>query len=282
MIDPLSSAPERSLLPCVSSSATFDGSCDNSTNNNTNNNNNRNKSKSKSKGGDSKLDADPYPYHPEHCLPSEAQRVYIDKTLLHIQSGNADACDVISSVRRFPRSLAVQSVAFERLKKLSSDKESAYAIGRVGGVVSTVAAMNNFPHDVALQRCCADVLDNLATDDEGNAASIDDAGGVSAVVSAMERHSNDAPLLRSCCSALASLARGSTENRIGMIAKGGGVQVLMAAVEKFPNDEAILRAAFHCLRELGYNPSAYQSATASKSKSISMSMSTPIGTPTNE
>ena len=172
----MQSSCQDPLLSCVSSSTTFDGSSspDKGTKN----------SKQPQTQDPSSQTQDVF-HHPEHSLSSEAQRAYIDKTLLHIESGNADACDVISSVRRFPRSLAVQSVAFEQLKNLSFDKDQVYAIGRVGGVRSTVAAMNHFPNDVALQRCCAEVLKNLATDDEGNANAIDKAGGVVAFVTAM-------------------------------------------------------------------------------------------------
>ena len=41
------------------------------------------------------------------------------------------------------------------------------------------------------------------------------------------------------------------------VVKAGGIHATMKVVETFPNNESLLRAAFHCLRQLGYNPSSY-------------------------
>jgi hypothetical protein len=53
------------------------------------------------------------------------------------------------------------------------------------------------------------------------------------------------------------MARGPNSEVKVRIAKMGGVHAAMNAVEQFPLNESLLRAAFHCLQQLGYNPSSY-------------------------
>jgi hypothetical protein len=162
-------------------------------------------------------------------------------------------------MRRFPFSLAIQRVACEKLYAHCFDQEHASAIGLVGGIRTIIDAMEHHPEDAALHRGCAGVIKHLATASSYNLDMLDRMGSVAIIVSTMERHPKNAPLLESCCWAMESMARSNSPEIKMRVAKGGGIHAAMKAVENFPNNESLLRAAFHCLRQLGYNPSSYNS-----------------------
>lgn len=199
-------------------------------------------------------------YH-HHIFPmnDETERSQGEKTLMYLESGSGDICDIIVAMRRFPFSLAIQRVACEKLYAHCFDQEHASAIGLVGGIRTIIDAMEHHPDDVALQRGCAGVIKHLATASPYNLKMLDRMGTVAIVVSTMERHPQNAQLLESCCWAMESMARTQMPELKMRVAKGGGIQAAMKAVETFPNNESLLRAAFHCLRQLGYNPSSYNS-----------------------
>jgi len=192
-------------------------------------------------------------------MNDETERSQGEKTLMYLESGSGDICDIIVAMRRFPFSLAIQRVACEKLYAHCFDQEHASAIGLVGGIRTIIDAMEHHPDDVALQRGCAGVIKHLATASPYNLKMLDRMGTVAIVVSTMERHPQNAPLLESCCWAMESMARTQMPELKMRVAKGGGIQAAMKAVETFPNNESLLRAAFHCLRQLGYNPSSYNS-----------------------
>ena len=199
-------------------------------------------------------------YH-HHVFPmnEETERAQGEKTLMYLESGSGDICDIIVAMRRFPFSLAIQRVACEKLYAHCFDQEHASAIGLVGGIRTIIDAMEHHPEDVALHRGCAGVIKHLATASSYNLDMLDRMGSVAIIVSTMERHPKNAPLLESCCWAMESMARSNSPEIKMRVAKGGGIHAAMKAVENFPNNESLLRAAFHCLRQLGYNPSSYNS-----------------------
>jgi len=197
-------------------------------------------------------------YH-HHLFPmnNETERAQAEKTLLYLESGSGDICDIIVAMRRFPFSLAIQRVACEKLYAHCFDKEHASAIGLVGGIRTIIDAMEHHPDDVALQRGCAGVIKHLATASSYNLDMLDRMGTVPIIVSTMGKHPANAPLLESCCWAMESIARAPSPELKMRVVKAGGIHATMKVVETFPNNESLLRAAFHCLRQLGYNPSSY-------------------------
>lgn len=206
----------------------------------------------------SKLQSSIYHHH-IYPLSEETERAHVEKTLAYLESGSGDICDIIVAMRRFPFSLPIQRVACEKLYAHCFDKEHAHAIGLVGGIRTIIDAMEHHPEDIALQRGCAGVIKHLASASSYNLDMLDRMGSVAIIVATMERHSKNAPLLESCCWALESMSRSSNSDLKMRVAKGGGIHAAMKAVETFPNNESLLRAAFHCLKQLGYNPSSYNS-----------------------
>mmetsp|Transcript_9696 Transcript_9696/g.21866 ORF Transcript_9696/g.21866 Transcript_9696/m.21866 type:complete len:880 (+) Transcript_9696:432-3071(+) len=200
-------------------------------------------------------------YH-HHVFPmnGETERAHAEKTLGYLESGSGDICDIIVAMRRFPFSLAIQRVASEKLFAHCFDQEHANAIGLVGGIRTIIDAMEHHPDDVSLQQECLGVIKNLATASKYNLEMLDRMGAVAIVVTTMERHERNAALLESCCWAMESMTRNPSSELKMRVAKSGGIHAAMKAVEIFPNNESLLRAAFHCLRQLGYNPSTYNSS----------------------
>ena len=199
-------------------------------------------------------------YH-HHIFPidEETERVYAEKTLMYLETGGGDICDIVVAMRRFPFSLAVQRSACEKLYAHCFDQEHAHAIGLVGGIRTIIDAMEHHSDDAELQLTCTDVIKHLAMASTYNSDMLDRMGTVAIVISTMERHSKNATLLESCCWAIERLTQSQSPDLQLRLAKGGGIHAAMKAVETFPNNESLLRAAFHCLRQLGYNPSTYGS-----------------------
>lgn len=204
----------------------------------------------------SKLPSSIYHHH-LYPMNDDMERAHIEKALAYLENGSGDISDIIVAMRRFPFSLAIQRVSAEKLYAHCFDTEHAHAIGLVGGIRTIIDAMEHHPEDIALQRGCAGIIKHLAIASKYNVEMLDKMGAVGIVVGAMERHPKVAPLLESCCWALESMSRCHSQEFKMRVAKGGGIHAAMKAVEVFPNNESLLRAAFHCLRQLGYNPSSY-------------------------
>ncbi|KAL9181081.1 hypothetical protein ACHAXT_009886 [Thalassiosira profunda] len=204
----------------------------------------------------SKLQSSIYHHH-IFPLDDETEKAHVEKTLVYLESGSGDICDIIVAMRRFPFSLAIQRASCEKLYAHCFDQEHAHAIGLVGGIRTIIDAMEHHPEDVVLQRRCTGVIKHLAGASTYNLEMLDRMGAVAIIVSTMERHSKNASLLESCCWAMESISRSNSSEIKMRVAKGGGIHAAMKAVEMYPNNESLLRAAFHCLRQLGYNPSSY-------------------------
>jgi hypothetical protein len=192
-------------------------------------------------------------------MDEDMERAHVEKTLIYLESGGGDICDIVVAMRRFPFSLAVQRSACEKLYAHCFDQEHAHAIGLVGGIRTIIDAMEHHPNDAKLLHACTDVMKQLAMASTFNTDMLDRMGSVGIIISTMERHPKNAALLESCCWAMERLTQSPSPELKLRWAKGGGIHAAMKAVETFPNNESLLRAAFHCLRQLGYNPSSYGS-----------------------
>jgi hypothetical protein len=203
-------------------------------------------------------------YH-HHIFPmdEDMERAHVEKTLIYLESGGGDICDIVVAMRRFPFSLAVQRSACEKLYAHCFDQEHAHAIGLVGGIRTIIDAMEHHPNDAKLLHACTDMMKHLAMASTFNTDMLDRMGSVGIIISTMERHPKNAVLLESCCWAMERLTQSPSPELKLRWAKGGGIHAAMKAVETFPNNESLLRAAFHCLRQLGYNPSSYGSNSQS-------------------
>ena len=210
------------------------------------------------KSAHSKLQSSIYHHH-IFPIDEETERAYGEKTLAYLETGGGDICDIVVAMRRFPFSLAVQRSACEKLYAHCFDQEHGHAIGLVGGIRTIIDAMEHHSDDAELQLTCTDLIKHLAMASTYNSDMLDRMGTVAIVISTMERHSKNATLLESCCWAIERLTQSQSPDLQLRLAKGGGIHAAMKAVETFPNNESLLRAAFHCLRQLGYNPSAYGS-----------------------
>ena len=196
-------------------------------------------------------------HHHLYPMSKETEQAYIEKTLAYLESGGGDIVDIIAAMRRFPFSLPIQSLCCEKLYVHCFDDNHAHAIVLVGGIQSILDAMEHHSKDVALQRGCAGIIKNMATASKDNLDMLERMGAVRAILNTMEKNKTCSPLLESCCWALATMASGPNLNLKFNIAKSGGLHAAMSAVERFPQNESLLRAAFHCLQQLGYNPSSY-------------------------
>ena len=206
----------------------------------------------------SKLQSSIYHHH-IFPLDDDTERAHVEKTLKYIESGSGDVCDIIAAMRRFPFSPGAQRAACNKLYAHCIDQETAHAVGLVGGIRTTIDAMEHHPDDAALQLICCGLIKHLAMASTYNLDMLDRMGAVSIITTTMERHSMNAPLLEACCWAMESMARSPSSDLKMSVAQGGGIQAAMKAVETFPSNESLLKAAFHCLRQLGYNPSQYNS-----------------------
>ena len=195
-----------------------------------------------------------------------AEQVGIEDALSRIEAESADLCDVLASMRRFPRSTAVQEMGCEKVWIRSWDDGNSAAVGRVGGISTVVAAMRGHPDAAHLQQCGCEALQNLALD-AYNRGVIAEQGGIDAVLDAMARHGEIAGVQQGGCKALANISGGGgggeengseyheNQNRVA-VAECGGLHAILRAVRAFPEDEEVLRGAYQALRSLGYNPTA--------------------------
>eukprot|EP00986_Skeletonema_menzelii_P004655 scaffold1620_cov124-Skeletonema_menzelii.AAC.3 len=219
----------------------------------------------------SKLPSSIYHHH-QYPMDNVAEQAFIEKTRSYLESGSGDICDVIAAMRRFPFSLSIQRVACEKLYVHCFERDHAHAIGVSGGIRTIIDAMEYHPSDAALQHTCAGMIKHLACASLYNLDMLDRMGAVGKLLATMECHSQNAMLLESCCWAIEGMARVHSPAFKMRVARGGGIHAAMKAVETFPDNDALLRAAFHCLRQLGYNPSSfgYQQQMGGIPQSISM------------
>ena len=164
------------------------------------------------------------------------EKAHIEKTLVYLESGSGDVCDIVCAMRRFPFSLSIQRVACNKLYAHCTVQENAHAVGLVGGIRTIIDAMEHHPDDPALQLGCSGVIKHLAMASSYNLDMLDRMGAVAIITSTMERHSMNAPLLESCCWALESMARSPSSELKLSVAQGGGIQAAMRAVEMFPSN----------------------------------------------
>ena len=202
----------------------------------------------------SKLRSSIYHHH-MYPLDSRAEQAFIEKTRVYLESGSGDICDVVVAMRRFPFSLSIQSVACEKLFVHCFEREHAQAIGLAGGIRTIIDAMEHHPSNVALHHTCVRMIKHLASAGPYNLNMLDRMGAVGIIMATMERHSRNAMLLESCCWTIEGMARAHSPDFKMRVAQGGGIHAAMKVIETFPDNESLLRAAFHCLRQLGYNPS---------------------------
>lgn len=206
-------------------------------------------------------------YHHHLFINNEASELaHIEKTLIYLESGAGDICDIVVAMRRFPFNIPVQRSACEKLYAHCFDQEHAHAIGLVGGIRTIIDSMEHHPNDAELQVGCTDVIKHLAMASTYNTEMLDRMGALGIIVATMERHSNNATLLESCCWAMESLSQSPSPELKMNLKQSGGIHAAMKAVETFPNNESLLRAAFHCLRGLGYNPSQYNKLSSTGSQ----------------
>lgn len=203
----------------------------------------------------SKLPSSIYHHH-EYPLDYRAEQAFIEKTRVYLESGSGDICDIVVAMRRFPFSLSIQRVASEKLYVHCFERDHALAIGMVGGIRTIIDAMEHHANDAQLQRTCASMIKHLACAGPYNLDMLDQMGAVGIIVTTMERHSQNALLLEACCWAIEGMAGVHSPEFKMRVARNGGIHACMKAVETFPDNDALLRAAFHCLRQLGYNPSS--------------------------
>jgi len=204
----------------------------------------------------SKLPSSIYHHH-QHPLENGAEQAFIEKTRSYLESGSGDICDVVVAMRRFPFSLSIQRVACEKLYVHCFERDHAHAIGLAGGIRTIIDAMEYHSNDVTLQQACAGMIKHLACASPYNLDMLDRMGAVGMLMATMECHSQNAMLLEACCWAIEGMARFHSPAFKMRVARDGGIHAAMKAVETFPDNEALLRAAFHCLRQLGYNPSSF-------------------------
>jgi hypothetical protein len=203
----------------------------------------------------SKLPSSIYHHH-MYPLENGAEQAFIEKTRVYLESGSGDICDIVVAMRRFPFSLSIQRVACEKLYVHCFERDHALAIGMVGGIRTIIDAMEHHANDFQLQRTCASMIKHLACAGPYNLDMLDRMGAVGIIVTTMERHSQNALLLEACCWAIEGMAGVHSPEFKMRVARNGGIHACMKAVETFPDNDALLRAAFHCLRQLGYNPSS--------------------------
>ncbi len=203
----------------------------------------------------SKLPSSIYHHH-MYPLENGAEQAFIEKTRVYLESGSGDICDIVVAMRRFPFSLSIQRVACEKLYVHCFERDHVLAIGMVGGIRTIIDAMEHHANDVQLQRTCASMIKHLACAGPYNLDMLDRMGAVGIIVTTMERHSQNALLLEACCWAIEGMAGVHSPEFKMRVARNGGIHACMKAVETFPDNDALLRAAFHCLRQLGYNPSS--------------------------
>lgn len=204
----------------------------------------------------SKLPSSIYHHH-QYPLENGTEQAFIEKTRSYLESGSGDICDVVVAMRRFPFSLSIQRVACEKLYVHCFERDHAHAIGLAGGIRTIIDAMEYHSNDVTLQRTCAGMITHLACASPYNLDMLDRMGAVGILMATMECHSQNAMLLEACCWAIEGMARFHSPAFKMRVARDGGIHAAMKAVETFPDNEALLRAAFHCLRQLGYNPSSF-------------------------
>lgn len=195
-------------------------------------------------------------HHHQYPLENGAEQAFIEKTRSYLESGSGDICDVVVAMRRFPFSLSIQRVACEKLYVHCFERDHAHAIGLAGGIRTIIDAMEYHSNDVTLQQTCAGMIKHLACASPYNLDMLDRMGAVGILMATMECHSQNAMLLEACCWAIEGMARFHSPAFKMRVARDGGIHAAMKAVETFPDNDSLVRAAFHCLRQLGYNPSS--------------------------
>ena len=116
-----------------------------------------------------------------------ADQVAIEDAIARFETENADLCDILATMRRFPRSVRVQELGCEKLWIQSWDDENSSAIGRVGGIPTIIDSMRTHAGSAHFQQCGCEALQNLALNDY-NREVIAEQGGIIAVIDAMGRH----------------------------------------------------------------------------------------------
>lgn len=134
-----------------------------------------------------------------------ADQVAIEDAIARFETENADLCDILATMRRFPRSVRVQELGCEKLWIQSWDDENSSAIGRVGGIPTIIDSMRTHAGSAHLQQCGCEALQNLALNNY-NREVIAEQGGIIAVIDAMGRHWDVAGVQQ--CESTALISRG--------------------------------------------------------------------------
>ena len=114
-----------------------------------------------------------------------AEQLAIEDALTRFETEDVDLLDILSSMRRFPRSVRVQELGCEKLWIQSWEDENSSAIGRVGGIPTIIDSMRTHANSAHLQQCGCEALQNLALNDY-NRVAVADCGGLHAILKAVQ------------------------------------------------------------------------------------------------
>lgn len=189
----------------------------------------------------------------QHNIITDPQHFILHAALEILNSPSAEAQDLLAVMRALPFEPHIQSIACEKLWVQSFDDDQALRLAQAeGGIPLVLDAMARFPHQVHLQHCAGEVLQNIASlGDAWFAHEICQRGGVTLLVHAMRNHPEHCGLQLCGCVTLASLAEADPNNR-DHIRQVGGLDAVLYAKWNHKDQKAISVGAQQALEASGH------------------------------
>lgn len=170
-----------------------------------------------------------------------------------LNAPSAEILDFLAVLRALPYEPDIQRMACERLWVESFEDDEALRLAQEGGIALVTTAMARFPHDVRLQHCAAEVLQNIAAlEDEWYAHELCERGAVELLIGAMKNHNKHYSLQLCGCTTMASLAEVSVAHQ-DYIRRVGGVEAIRQAQWFHGTHPAVVEGARQALEALGCN-----------------------------
>jgi hypothetical protein len=158
-----------------------------------------------------------------------AQPSLEEQGLIQIKAAGAAYEEILSIMRDFPGSPAVQTTGLQEISNLNLSPQDSDILAQIGAIQVIVAAMQSYPMDMELQICGCRAMWNVSGTNENQLAFVE-AGGLGVILNNMDGYLDFAEVQEQALAALGNL--GAVEVNLQKIIEVGTVGRIVEAMNK--------------------------------------------------